>query len=632
MYRGLRHFAWLSLLHFVALSQGSQAATPSADQALKLTPMQSGVDYDRPTAEEAPKCKIVAKKINGHVGWIVEGPAGLMLRRFVDTNNDNVVDQWSYFKDGLEVYRDIDSNYNGKPDQHRWFNTAGARWGVDTNEDGVIDSWKTISAEEVTAEVVAAIANRDVERFNRLLLTSNELKSLGLGKIRAEKVADKLTKATQGFKTLVADQRAFNRNTVWVQFSANRPGVVPAGTDQSTRDMFVYENAMAIVESAGKHGQVQIGTLVQVGDVWRLIDTPQISVEGQADAGPHGFFFVVSTSGRNDAGTNANSEVQQKLLAELETLDQQAAQATTASDQANYTKRRADLLWQIAAASRTADERASWIRQLADMLAAAVQMGTYPDGVERLATIAEKLQKNPADRNLAACVRFRQLTAANALAMQAPKADYAKIQSEWLKSLEQYVTDYPGTPDAAEAMFQLAIGQEFAGQESEADKWYSRIVKEFANTPEAKKAAGAQTRLDAVGKTISFNGQSPLGSPVDLANYRGKVVLIQYWATYSASAKADMATLKELWNKYGRNFTIISVSLDNEIKDLNAYLDENPLPWPQVFEQGGLESRPANALGIITVPTMILVDQQGKVVDRSVSVANLEAELKKLIR
>ena len=54
---------------------------------------------------------------------------GKILRKFVDTNGDNIVDQWGYFNDGVEVYRDIDSNFNGKADQYRWLNTAGTRWG-----------------------------------------------------------------------------------------------------------------------------------------------------------------------------------------------------------------------------------------------------------------------------------------------------------------------------------------------------------------------------------------------------------------------------------------------------------------------------------------------------------------------
>ena len=108
-------------------------AAPSAVAALKLTPTQEGIDYDRPKPDDVSRCKIQAKKFGGNVGWVVESPEGLMLRRFVDTNGDNVVDQWSYYKDGVEVYRDIDSKFTGKADQFRWFHTAGTRWGVDTS-------------------------------------------------------------------------------------------------------------------------------------------------------------------------------------------------------------------------------------------------------------------------------------------------------------------------------------------------------------------------------------------------------------------------------------------------------------------------------------------------------------------
>ena len=625
--------AWLCLLGLAFGSRGAWAANPSAEQALRLVPVQQAVDYDQPTQAEAAKCKIQAKKLDGRVGWIVESPTGVLLRKFVDTNDDNVVDQWSYYKDGLEVYRDIDSNFNGKADQHRWFHTGGSRWGIDSNEDGEIDAWKSISAEEATSEIVAAIADRDAERFGRLLLTPAELRSLGLSKSRIEAVAEKIRRAADEFKTMAARQTAVGPDTVWLQFSANRPGVIPAGTDQSTKDLQVYENVMAIVESGGDHGQVQIGTLVQVGDTWRTIDLPQpVGGEGQAEAAPSGFFFHASIPSRTEQTPGAASEATQKLLADLEDLDRQAAVAATPEERARVMGRRADLLERIAATAKAGDERNMWIRQMADMIGAAVQAGEYPQGAERLETLFEKLNESKADQDLAAYVKFRQLTAAYVLTMQEPKADFAKIQSQWLKTLEQYIADYPGTPDAAEAMLQLAISQEFAGQEDDAVTWYGRIVREFPDSSAARKAAGAQTRLDSVGKVISLAGKSPMGSPVDLANYRGKVALIQYWATWSRPAKADLAMLKELWNKYGRDFTIIGVNLDNNVNDLNAYLAENPLPWPQIYEPGGLDSRPANMLGILTVPTMILVDRDGKVVSRNISADDLESEVKKLVR
>ncbi len=624
---------WIFAVAVVMRPCSTWGAAPSVDQALKLMPVQAGVDYDRPSANEVAKCKITAKKIDGCVGWIVEGADGVVLRKFIDTNKDNVVDQWCYYKDGLEVYRDIDSNFNGKADQYRWFHTGGSRWAIDKNEDGLIDSWKSISAEEVTAEVVAAIGTHDAERFARLVLTPAELKSLGLGKTRADSVSEKITKALDEFKAMTARQKTVTRDASWVQFSASRPGVVPAGTDDSTKDLRVYENVTAILETAGKHAQVQIGTLVQVGDVWRVIEMPQPTSEGQADntASTSGFFFQASLTKRTETATTGN-EAAQKLLADLEALDRDNAKATTPSEQSRIVGRRADLLERIADAAKTPEDRSMWLHQLADMISAAVQSGTCTDGADRLKKLFEKAQKNDADKALAGYVKFRQLTASYVLSMQAPKADYSKIQTEWLKTLEQYINEYPTAGDAAEAMLQLAISQEFVGQEDDATKWYIRITKEFPDSAAAKKAAGAQRRLDSVGKTVSLSGKSPRGGSVDLAKYRGKVVLVQYWATWSGPAKADMAVLKELWNKYGRSFMVVGVSLDNDVKDLNAYLAENPLPWPQIYEEGGLDSRPANVFGILTVPTMILLDQQGKVVSRNIAVADVESEVKKLLK
>ena len=180
-------------------------------------------------------------------------------------------------------------------------------------------------------------------------------------------------------------------------------------------------------------------------------------------------------------------------------------------------------------------------------------------------------------------------------------------------------------------MLQLGIAREYAGQDDDAKKWYERIGREFADSPQAKKAAGAARRIDSVGTVLTLSGKGPGGETVDLASYRGKAVLIQYWATWSESAKNDMAAIKQLADKYRDSFDVLGVSVDANAKTLKAYLAENPLPWQQIFEEGGQDSRPANALGIITVPTMILVDAQGKVVNRNIQTAEIEAELKKLM-
>jgi thiol-disulfide isomerase/thioredoxin len=619
-----RVFSTLALLAVVWLMTGPLlGATPSAEQALKLAPTQDGVDYDRPKPEDVARCKVSAGKIDAHVGWVVESPEGVTLRKFVDTNGDNVVDQWSYYKDGIEVYCDIDSKFTGKADQFRWFHTGGTRWGLDSAGDGKLDTWKVLSAEEATAEVLAALANRDAARFGRVLLGAEELPRLGLGKGKIDALAAKIAKAESEFNALAERQKALTAESKWLQFSGGKPGIVPAGTSDSTKDIEVYENVVAIADSGGRHVQVQIGTLVRVGSAWKAIDAPTIIAEGQTQTAGGGFFFQATAAVNTaTAAAGAPSEETQRLLAELEKIEPGDI-------------RRTEILQQLADQARTAEERATWYRQLADTINAAVQSGKSEDGDKRLQALLEKLEKKQADKNLIAYVKMHQLMAGYSLALHGAKSDPAKAQAaqtDWLKNLEQYVADYPTAPDAAEAMLQLGIAREYAGQEDDAKKWYGRILSDFPNSGQAKKAAGATVRIESAGKTISLSGKSPAGGKVDLADFRGKVVLIQYWASWCTPAKNDIPMLRQLVSKYGPSFAVLGVNLDASLKDLNAYLADNPLPWPQIFEEGGQDSRPANALGIITVPTMILVDQQGKVVSRNIQTADIETELKKLVR
>ena len=71
-------------------------------------------------------------------------------------------------------------------------------------------------------------------------------------------------------------------------------------------------------------------------------------------------------------------------------------------------------------------------------------------------------------------------------------------------------------------MLQLAMAYEFGGDEDQAKHWYDQIVTSFPQSSQARKATGAQTRLDSVGNVIEFNGQAADGKTVDLNGYRGK--------------------------------------------------------------------------------------------------------------
>ena len=206
------------------------------------------------------------------------------------------------------------------------------------------------------------------------------------------------------------------------------------------------------------------------------------------------------------------------------------------------------------------------------------------------------------------------------------------MQTKWIEDLEKFVEEAKKYPDSADAMLELAISQEFAGEEEKALKWYDTIGKDFPNAPIHAKADGAKLRLSSIGRPIPLSGKLLAGQHFDLAKLKGKVVVVQYWATWCEPCKADMPLLKELRTKFKDNFEVIGVCLDNDKKAMVSFLKENDPRWPQLFEDGGLESRYAVEMGIQTLPTMMLIDKQGKVVDRNIRAQGLESEVMKLLK
>src|SRR3954453_2566443 len=203
-----------------AVRCATAAEPPSADQALGLKPiLEREVDYTVPSKEEAAQCTVRLEHEGKASCWVVRNRQGEILRRFFDTNNDNIVDTWCYYSGGVEVYRDIDSDYNGHADQYRWFNTAGTRWAVDKNEDQRVDYWKVISPHEVAEQVVLALKNHDQARFELLLLTPSELNGLGFGQARADSISESIKTAPARFSKLAADQTTVKSQTRYVDFS-----------------------------------------------------------------------------------------------------------------------------------------------------------------------------------------------------------------------------------------------------------------------------------------------------------------------------------------------------------------------------------------------------------------------------
>ena len=615
-----------------ALIAPHAVAQPTAQQAMTLKPVQSDVAYDTPSAAELDQCEIKPEKQGGMVGWVVRGPNGEQLRRFVDSNGDNKVDMWRYYQNGLETYRDIDSDFDGTADQYRWFGSAGMRWGIDKDADGTVDSWKSISPQEVSAEVVAALRNKDALRLKALLLTDSELDRLGLGKELADKTRAQIEQTRDLIDQVVARQSVVKSETEWVSFGGTWPGRLPATAHGGEKDLIAFENVLAIVSTKDEHGQLTVGTLVQVDNTWRLISAPAASqVTNDATAGAPLFFSIASNeaipTSTGDTPLGISEEVQ-KLVDDLSKLDEKLTSAQDPSALGTLHAARSRVLAKLVDAS-TDEDRPIWIRQLLDTVSAAVQTGAYPDGLEVLEQLATQLETDKADSDLQAHARWVAMNSRYAQELSAEDAAFEEIQTDWQQRLEKFADDYPKSEDTPEVLLQLAMAKEFVGEDEEAVKWYKRIDRDFPDTPVATKAAGAQRRLELDNKPFSLRGQTLDGKAVDTSRLKGRLVLYHYWASWCEPCKQDIKEIATLYREHGKNFVPIGICLDLEASQGLAQVRSGRMNWPQLHEQQGLEGSLATDLGIFTLPVMILVDGNGNVVNRNIHVRELEAELKK---
>jgi peroxiredoxin len=150
------------------------------------------------------------------------------------------------------------------------------------------------------------------------------------------------------------------------------------------------------------------------------------------------------------------------------------------------------------------------------------------------------------------------------------------------------------------------------------------------------KLQGAARRLALLGKPLELRGVTLDGKPLDWAQYRGKVVLVVFWATWCKNCRVEIGNILKSYERYhDKGFDVVAVSMDLKKPDLESFLAENKLPWTVLYDQALRTDAADNTMdtryGIITIPELILVGSDGKVVSMQVRGQALGRELARLL-
>lgn len=180
-----------------------------------------------------------------------------------------------------------------------------------------------------------------------------------------------------------------------------------------------------------------------------------------------------------------------------------------------------------------------------------------------------------------------------------------------------------------------------AGKGDEAGAILERLAKIASESTNKKLKANAEVfqstarKLRLPGNKFELTGKTLSGEKIDWESYRGKVVLIDYWATWCKPCLQELPNVKANYAKYhDRGFEVIGISLDSSRETLQEFVDAEKIPWPQVFDDSkdmGWGHPMARYYGISSVPTAILVDKDGKVVSMSARAEELAELLEKLL-
>jgi thiol-disulfide isomerase/thioredoxin len=186
-----------------------------------------------------------------------------------------------------------------------------------------------------------------------------------------------------------------------------------------------------------------------------------------------------------------------------------------------------------------------------------------------------------------------------------------------------------GVMEASEAA--EAPGGDTAAWLAKAEKHLKDFPAEKMNKVVEGKIKSIKASADLKTKPLEMKFTAVDGREVDVSKLQGKVVLIDFWATWCGPCVAELPNVLKAYKElHPKGFEIVGISLDGEKSELEAFVKEKGMEWPQYFDGKGWQNEIATKYGIQSIPAMWLLNKKGMVVSTAAR-GNLEEQVTKLL-